>query len=229
MKKVTNKFIWSIIIILTIVLTISYSFYLTFDWWFLGNLNEFEIWYENFGSILWYVKNSFLFLFKITLTLVSIVLIYSLIKWFFSLGILNFIFKTYFIAIPYITLSLFLGEQHPFSQYPMYKEHNKNTICYFYTANDSFIPNMEISNTPSQFISKYYSNYILTQNLLPHEIKQDSICRHKAGEFIIHNTVLNKTITYNNIKFLKLYMIDCNIYNCDTFLLINKNYDYLYK
>lgn len=219
----------NLVLILLVVLFVSYLSYITFDWWFLGTKNEFSAWYNTFDFFIWIAKEISVYLFYI-ISLIEIVLsLYLLIYWFFKNNIRQFILKRYFIFIPYVLLSLILGEQHPFSQYPMYKEHNKNTILFYYTANGNIIPNMKISRTPSQFISKLYSTYAEKQTLNTHEGKQDSLYKYNAGSFIVDNAVIEKEIQNNSIKNLNLYMVDCTVKNCDTFLLISKNYEYLYK
>ncbi|MCB9365501.1 MAG: hypothetical protein H6587_13090 [Flavobacteriales bacterium] len=199
-----------------------------YSWWFLGTLAEFKEWYANFGIVLWLLKQVFSILYVLILAVTSLLLLFKGIKHIYHSKLTKYLTLNFSFFFLYVSLSLIIGEEHPFSIYPLYDTIFKGAKIYYFTdQNSNHIPNMTLTNTHSQFIDKIYKTYCDIENTNFDKIKKKPSSLNKLGDFILQNTVDTNTIIKLSITMLNFHIVECYTppYRCDTTLVISKMYD----
>lgn len=159
-------------IIIGLGLLISFMLLALFPWWFWGTIKEFKDWYPRIGLILWLLK----------LVLGGGVLLGTLYY-------VRFIpFKklaSVYLFFVFIISSWLIGEQHPFSRYPMYNSFpNYAYIFVLENKQNEHLPLIKYSRLNSAEISHLYFSALKKNQILEYGmgVEDDFVDRLNIGE-----------------------------------------------
>ena len=230
-KKI-GFFLRSNLIFVLVFFSVAIMFVLNFVWWFCAPLNKFSLWYPHVGIIIWLIKTLFILIMGIGVFVIVGLFMHWFIqttksffqKFFYLLKKLVFFS---FIFTTYMLFSIYLGEEHPFSCYPMYERILSSAKYFYFTDQEGVhVPNMVLTKTPSQFIDKLYKVHMDSQGYSLEDIVNDKKKLFTLGEFIMNNTILDEARLKKEYQSVTLYIVDCGIekYSCDTILLGSRNF-----
>lgn len=147
-----NSFFYKILMLL-----LSFLFFLTlieFEWWWLGSISEFKVWYKNLGLLIWILKGGFFFSWII-----------------FTIKFIARDYIRYPIFCTYVFFALILKNQHPFSNLSVYNTFPENSFLFYIEDKDGKIFNHGINYRSADLVdifdtfSKKYSRDLSASQL----------------------------------------------------------------
>ncbi len=120
---------------------------------------------------------------------------------------ISVILNRLWLAVLYFFLSSIIGEVHPFSSLPMYREITAySDVFYLADKQDNIVPLKKTSRIPSAFINKHYHTYLNDHHLTYNDIKDNPAEREKLGRYVFDKTVDINGARQNNYTYLKLVL-----------------------